>query len=292
MNVKPILTAILILLLIQVARADAASATIPSIIAPTKIMPPDSAWFDADTDSIVPIEIKNSRPQAENRDSRWTPENRKKKSKKPNAANANQNSGGWFDGWFSNGVGSPWGGQFSFWNIVGWIVLLLLVGVLSTLMVKTLSKYKPASRKSVSTSSLIAGLPDQQTIQRMAELPAAVRRTDVNLREETERLMQVGNFNDATVTLFGHQLLLLDRMGWLRLARGKTNQRYVREVRLSDQPTSKILAQTVASFDRGYFGNHNIDGVTFEDLWRQNADLERQLQHSHRPTIHAGAANQ
>ncbi len=92
----------------------------------------------------------------------------------------------------------------------------------------------------------------------MKHLPAELRRTDVNLRSEAERLMREGQYDQAIILLFGHQLLLLDRFGMLRLNRGKTNRKYVRETRAVDGELAGRLQDTVNAFERSYFGRHSI----------------------------------
>jgi hypothetical protein len=118
-------------------------------------------------------------------------------------------------------------------------------------------------------------LPDEQTIQRMKHLPAELRRLDVNLRSEAERLMKEGRFDQAIILLFGHQLLLLDQVGMLRLNRGKTNRKYVRETRSLDADAANQLDATVTAFERSYFGRHLISRSEFEALWLANSELER-----------------
>jgi len=120
--------------------------------------------------------------------------------------------------------------------------------------------------------------PDEQTLERMKHLPAELRRTDVNLRSEAHRLMQSGNYDQAIILLFGHQLLLLDRFGMLRLNRGKTNRKYVRETRSSDPTAAKSLQTTVTAFERSYFGRHTISQREFANIWQANQQLEKGIE--------------
>jgi hypothetical protein len=69
--------------------------------------------------------------------------------------------------------------------------------------------------------------------------------------------------------------LLLDQVGMLRLNRGKTNRKYVRETRSFDADAANPLQATVTAFERSYFGRHVISRSGFEDLWRANSALER-----------------
>ena len=57
--------------------------------------------------------------------------------------------------------------------------------------------------------------------------------------------MQSGEYDQAIILLFAHQLLLLDGYGALRLNRGKTNRRYIRETRAVNPDAAKCLAVTI-----------------------------------------------
>jgi hypothetical protein len=115
---------------------------------------------------------------------------------------------------------------------------------------------------------------DEQMLERMKHLPAEVRHSDVNLRSEAERLMNLSQFDEAIVMLFGHQLLLLDRCRVLRLARGKTNGRYVRETRGNAPEANPFFVNTVSAFEASYFGGHTPSAERFARLWQENETLE------------------
>ena len=117
-------------------------------------------------------------------------------------------------------------------------------------------------------------LPDEQLLERIKHLPAELRRTDVNLRTECERLMKAGQYDQAIILLLGHQLLILDQAGYLRLNRGKTNGRYVRETGRQDPAIGKWLKQTTQAFEASYFGRHALADDLFTRLWLQNTQME------------------
>lgn len=256
-----------VLVFVSADQSNVAAQTDASTADRAEILPPDSAWYDAQRQSVVSVPMEDSRPKSSNRDTRWVREKAvKPPPPTPNASN--NTAGGW--SW-------PFGSQMTLGNILGWVFLVFLLGLVATLLVKTLAVYEPNQSAGKRVSDLLEDMPDQQTIQRMGELPEAVRRADVNLRQETMRLIDEGRFDLAIVTLFGHQLLLLDRAGCLRLARGKTNQRYVRETRSSDVDLAKTFSSTVSLFERVYFGSHTIEAATFEQVWQQNLKFEKRI---------------
>lgn len=243
---------------------NSASAQSPTADAAVESPVRDSAWYDEQTGQILPVEVEDQRSDTENRDSRWTGVSTTggKAAKAPAATT----------------------GGFSWGRLFGWLMLIALLTGLVSVLVWVFANSDFDFNSGTIEQSLITGQQlDQQTRQRMEHLPEALRDTTVNPRGQAEKLMQEGQYNEAIIYLFGHQLLLLDRVHWLRLARGKTNSRYVRETRRSEPMTGQRLQETVASFERAYFGRHEISQSEFERLWQQNEAMEQDIQHASSP---------
>ena len=201
-----------------------------------------------------------------NRNSRWLP--KAERVRKPINSTPTGGGGGF-------GGGGVFGSGLTIGNLFGWVLLVLLlvtgVGTIMWALSKAEVEMTGTAKRSAST---ISRTLDEQTVERMKHLPAELRRTGVNPRSEAERLMNAGNYGQAIILLFGHQLLMLDRQGHLRLNRGKTNRRYLRECRSSDRSCSDHLAKTVEAFERSYFGRHEISAEEFRVLWDNNGQLE------------------
>ncbi len=213
----------------------------------------DTIWFDADQDSLLPVKVKPREDDSLNRDSRWLPKAKRVPAPESNAATGAATGGtATGGGWFGTGL--------SIGNMLGWLLLftLLTAAVMAIAYALSRSEFEFSASRSARTSKRL-DTPDQQTLERMKHLPAELRRTDVNLKSEAARLMAEQNFDQAIILLFAHQLLLLDRGGLLRLNRGKTNRRYVRETRSADRETAERLQATINAFERSYFGRHTIN---------------------------------
>ena len=235
---------------------------------PTREALTDTPWFDASEKSLVPIFVEDATDDSVNRHSRWLP--KAKKIKKP-ASTTTTGGGG--------GVGGS--GSFSMANAFGWMLLTLLIVSAVGLLVYAFSKAEielGSSSNQVIRRQTSGEGPDEITLERMKHLPAELRRTDVNLRTEAERLMNEQQFDQAIILLFGHQLLMLDRAGLLRLTRGKTNGRYVRESRSADRECGDRLRMTATAFERSYFGRHQITPAEFAKFWSNNEALEQRIQ--------------
>ncbi len=240
-------------------------------------------WFDAENNSLKPIDIKPQTDDTLNRNSRWLPKPKPVKSsnkaapKKNNTTN-NQTTTGTRpttgNGLFNSGL--------TIMNLLGWITLglVVLAGVGAIFYVLSQADLR-SNELTKRRGRVISGkTPDEQTLERMKHLPEELRRTDVNLRSESLRLMQAGEYDQAIILLFAHQLLLLDRIGALRLSRGKTNRRYIRETRATNEHAASCLEAVVESFERSYFGRHKITRTEFADMWRSNEQLEAGLEQS------------
>ena len=238
----------------------------------------DSVWYDAEAKEIVPVEVREEFDDTVHRNSRWLP--KPKKVAKPNSVNAPVNPTGGGPG---NGL---FGSDFTLGNLFGWfLIIVILVTAVGLLIYAFIKADIELDSNSVSKSTQNhKESPDEQTIERMKHLPAELRRTDVNMRSEAERLMKEGLYDQAIILLFGHQLLLLDRAGMLRLNRGKTNGKYIRETRAIHPEAGTKLKLTVSAFERSYFGRHEIAQREFAEIWRSNLDLEKAIE------IHQGMA--
>lgn len=259
-----------VLILLGVTRAIAQDPSLsPSSESTFDPVVADSVWFDSDSKSLVPVEIVDQRTDTLNRESRWTP--------RPPNARAKTSTNAPPTATTAGGAPALWG-TLTWGNFFGWILLLLLmaalIGALAYVFANSSFDFRPTSIQQtlVQQDSL-----DDQTKQRIAELPAELRDTDVNPRTELERLMQRGDFDRAIVFLYGHQLLMLDRVALLRLSRWKTNNQYVRETRGNRTPAGDLLAATVQAFERSYFGRHSLNRQQFDALWQSNLRLESMI---------------
>ncbi len=227
-------------------------------------------WYDPASDRVVPIPVETVSDDSVHRESRWLPQPRRvRQSVSPGTSGGGSGIGTGTGGWFGTGL--------TLGNLVGWALLAAILVTTVGLLVYMFSRAdfdggRPAGGRRESRHE-----PDEQTLMRMKELPDEVRGSGGDLRAEAMRWMESSRFDLAMISLFGHQLLLLDRVGVLRLARGKTNGRYVREAYRNDRDLGERLAMTVADFERSYFGRHPINADRFAELWANNLEIERAL---------------
>lgn len=226
-------------------------------------------WYDADKGQLTPVPLNVREDDSINRDSRWLP--------RPDRIRKTQNSGG------TNSAtsGGLFGTTITLGHLLAWAFLITLLLCIIGGIVYAIGRAELSlsnNKTSSDSNSDADALPDEATLERIKHLPPELRRTDVNLRSECERLMNEGQFDQAIILLLGHQLLLLDRAGMLRLSRGKTNGRYVRETRSHHLQCSQWLRETADAFEQSYFGRHEIPSESFTQLWRQNDRMETAIE--------------
>jgi hypothetical protein len=159
-------------------------------------------------------------------------------------------------------------GSMTWLEWVAWAVILALLAVLAYLLVRAWRR----RREDELHPAAAAGEPDPADERRRVEaLPSAVKRGD--LLGAAQECYQAGRYGEAIVYLFSHQLVQLDKNQLIRLAKGKTNRQYVRELgrRL---PIRQLLEQTMVAFEDVFFGNHAIDRGRFETVWSRVDEFE------------------
>jgi hypothetical protein len=220
----------------------------------------ETTWFDPEKQTLVPVPMQPQQRDTIHRDSRWLP-GAKKIPKNSNTPN--QNAPGWFNTNLTTG------------NLVGWGILAFLFFAVAALVLYAFSKVDPEVLSIQRRGRQHDGdHVNEQTLKRMEELPAGLRQMGHDLRSEAEKWMTAGQFDEAIKCLFGHQLLILDRGGLIRLSRGKTNGRYVSETKATNANAADLLRTTVAAFEASYFGRRPPTAASFSDLWAANQRLE------------------
>ena len=105
----------------------------------------------------------------------------------------------------------------------------------------------------------------------------SLNRPRSNLLEEARRQYEAGNFAEAIIYLFSYQLVELDKSQLIRLAKGKTNRQYLREIGARPR-LAALLNHTMIAFEDVFFGDHDLDRERFEKCWAERDNLIQQLE--------------
>jgi hypothetical protein len=144
-------------------------------------------------------------------------------------------------------------------SVLAWTLLVFALLVVVYFLVQALRnrpdmRSEPARRPTAGDLDRIEALP----------LPVAFGRSD--LLAQARRLYEEGNYGQAVIYLFSYQLMQLDKGQFIRLAKGKTNRQYLREVG-SGTRLRQLVEQTMVVFEDVFFGSLSVDRQRFESCW-------------------------
>ena len=175
--------------------------------------------------------------------------------------------------WFWDAFDFSWSGSIgsmSWLEWAAWITVILLLIVLVYLLVRAFLMRQPDPLGSAAR----AGESDADAERRRVEaLPLGKRRSRSNFLAEARRCYQEGDYREAIIYLFSHQLVYLDKNQLIRLAKGKTNRQYLRELGRRTA-VRRRLEETMLVFEDVFFGNYSIDRARFETCWFRLGDFE------------------
>ena len=193
-------------------------------------------WYDREADGLRRVSVQPDDNLAGQRNSPW--EARKSKSSRRFRS-------------------APYGRTISI------IIYVVLVAVLIALIV-TIVRRAGASLAVMDNATRTNDLGFDSA--RVGELPFQIEGDAIDLLPMAEQLRSQGKFGQAIVYLFSYQLLHLDRNRLIRLAKGKTNRQYLRELR-SNRDLQHLFERTMVAFEDVFFGEHALNRDRFETCW-------------------------
>jgi hypothetical protein len=155
------------------------------------------------------------------------------------------------------------GFSFSLFQVIAYLLIAVLLGVLIYVLTRIYIRRQQLAVR--------AALEDAPAVVRVADieaLPPPVRQHVGELLARAMQLYQEGRYSEAIVYLFSHELLELDKSQMIRLARGKTNRQYLKELG-SRRPLREVVERTMVVFEDAFFGDYTIDRARFESCWSQ-----------------------
>lgn len=88
------------------------------------------------------------------------------------------------------------------------------------------------------------------------------------LRAAAEKARAEGRYREAMIYLYSYQLLVLDKSHFIRLARGKTNRQYLRELR-PHEALASLMLRSVHLFESAFFGGRTPSAGEIESCWKR-----------------------
>jgi hypothetical protein len=156
-------------------------------------------------------------------------------------------------------------------NVFVWLAIGLALALLIYLLIRAYVRDEPLAAR----ASRRPKGPPTAMIERAEALPIAVDLSKVDLLAEARRLAGLGDYSRAVVFLYSHFLVRLDQGHQIRLAVGKTNRQYLRE--LASASTKRMLEPVMFAFEDAFFGKHRLGRERFEACWAQLEPLDAAL---------------
>jgi hypothetical protein len=156
-------------------------------------------------------------------------------------------------------------------NVFVWLAIGLALALLIYFLIRAYVRDEPFAAR----ASRQRGKAPATMIERAEALPIAADLSKVDLLAEAKRLAQLGDYSRAVVFLYSHFLVRLDQGHKIRLAVGKTNRQYLRE--LASISTRRMLETVMHAFEDAFFGKHRLGRERFEACWAQLEPLDAAL---------------
>jgi len=180
----------------------------------------------------------------------------------------------------ANTPGSGWGGLGPFFN---WLGIALLVAVCAALIWLIASRFLGQEVRESKVTKVVQAVRKADQVEKLP-LNLLITEPGGDFLTMARKFMQSNEFSKAIVYLYAHELLSLDEQHLIRLAKGKTNRQYLRELR--PQPSLQQLVEaTVLLFEDAFFGKKSISEGQFMVCWNQLSQFEALTKSAQRPEV-------
>jgi hypothetical protein len=167
-----------------------------------------------------------------------------------------------------------WLAEPAYWLVVA--VVIVVLALIVWLVLRQLARRQ--QRKPAATPAGEAEL----AADRVEALPFLRERSHDDLLGQARRHYEQGNYSEAIVYLFSHELVELDRSSLIRLARGKTNRQYLREAG-KIRPLASLVERTMVAFEDVFFGRRPLDRAGFEACWQELGQFDQLISQAQAP---------
>lgn len=228
---------------------------------------PDTAWFDAKTDGYRPPQTRDLYDNPLRSDG-FRNQSRQKRTWSEFWESLFDWDWDW--GWSGSGTGTV----TSFFDskiftylvyAVVTVIILFLLGLLAWFLLRDAL---PSFRQKTAAPKRIEIDP-----AKVADLPFDAKPDMGDPLSAAKAFMNTGEFDKATIYLYGYMLLALDQQNHLYLQKGKTNRMYLNEI--GSVPLRDILQPVQRTFEASFFGQHSVSREDFMEHWNTLEEFHR-----------------
>ena len=148
--------------------------------------------------------------------------------------------------------------------VIGLIVLLLVLALAWFVLIRNRDIFRKLWKKE----------EYQERQRRIETLPEEARDMFDDLIGAARRAFEAGQYRNALIYYFSHQLVWLDMHQLIRMHKGKTNHEYARELKNATEVLS-YYEKSMMLFESVYYGDHQITRLLFLDIWERRNEFSR-----------------
>lgn len=217
-------------------------------------------WYDSEHDSIRPANVEPGEPAA-SRDRNDIPEGEIDEPTNPNTPSVSQAA------------------NTNFSNIVLFSLITLLTLAIIALIVWAFMRFGNKTNEEKAPEKRVEFSPG-----RIEELPFDFLGSSAkgDLLSLARQAYAANDFARATIYLYSHVLLSLDHFGWLRLARGKTNRQYLKELAF-DHKMRSYFEGLMIGFEQAFFGKYVLSKDQIDSSWTRIDEFQRDVKQLSKP---------
>ncbi|MGV3609066.1 MAG: DUF4129 domain-containing protein [Planctomycetaceae bacterium] len=179
-------------------------------------------------------------------------------------------------------VNAPSGG----WGLgpfFNWMGIALLVAVCAALIWVIGTRFLGQEVRESKATKVVQAVRKADQVEKLP-LNLLITEPGGDFLTMARKFMQASEFSKAIVYLYAHELLSLDEQHLIRLAKGKTNRQYLRELR--PQPSlQRLVEDTVLLFEDAFFGKKSISEGQFMVCWNQLSQFDALAKSAQRPEV-------
>jgi len=148
--------------------------------------------------------------------------------------------------------------------VIGLIVILLILALAWFVLFRNRDLFRKLWKKE----------EYQERQRRIETLPEEARDMFDDLIGAARRAFEAGQYRNALIYYFSHQLVWLDMHQLIRMHKGKTNHEYARELKNATEVLS-YYEKSMMLFESVYYGDHQITRLLFLDIWERRNEFSQ-----------------
>lgn len=178
---------------------------------------------------------------------------------------------------------APASGNWGLSSLFNWLGIAFFVAVCLALIWLIVTRFLGQEIRESKVTKVVQAVRKADQVEKLP-LGLVITEPGGDFLAMARKFMQENEFSKAIIYLYAHELLSLDEQHLIRLAKGKTNRQYLRELR--PQPSLQTLVEaTVLLFEDAFFGKKRISEGQFLICWNQLTQFEALTKSARRPEV-------